>query len=913
MAVFNNRTSSAQSLWRTSSLVALAAASLMAAPAMAAGAVAADEDQPATAQGPDGADNTIIVTGTRRTDRTVAESPVPIDVFSANDIKVQASPQLQTILKNLVPSFNQSRNALGDASAFVRPPNLRGLPPDQILVLVNGKRMHRSALVQVAGGSLSAGSQGADLSQISAPSIGRVEVLRDGAAAQYGSDAIAGVINIGLSRADSGYTVNARYGQTYRGDGEDLQLSANAGFKLGDGGFFNLTGEFIDQRVWDRSFVRPEIPPLIAAGITPKYPTGNRRGQPENRAYRVVWNSELPVGDGDAVYFFGNYGWQRQGNDFNVRRPIAVTIPQEDRRALFVGSETFGKSVATAYLDQIGITPTGEPLFDVNGATFEASEFFPNGFVPFFEGTNEDMAAVAGYKGETGFGLTFDFSAAFGRNLIRYFMNETLNPSLGPNGPTEFYLGKFVQTETNLNADFSYETDVGFAKPLFFAGGLEFRRESFETGLGDRASWEIGPFANQFLGQLDAMGNPVQLFNANGTPRRQTQGIGSNGFPGFGPDSVIEGGRNSYSIYADVEATPVDNFDIGVAARYDYFNDFGSTFNGKISARFAVNDAIAFRGAASTGFRAPTPGQQFTQTVATGFPGGSPVPVAIATSRPDSITAQYFGAEPLTPEKSVSFSGGVVLTPGSGFNLTVDYYNIRVKDRIGITGLFTVSAADQAALFAAGVPGAFDLGRVQYFTNGFETRTQGVDIVATHRANTDLGNFNTSLAVNYNNTKVLNSKLTANGSELIDAVRRGNIEKSLPRWRAVFAETYTNGMFDFTGRVNYYGKYTTFFNVVGVPAGVDAATFRSVYLNDNGTWPKTFGADVSFDAEVGVTFAERHRFAVGVENLFNTYPDRETRNVYQGVGGQANGNGYADSSPLGYAGGFWYVRAQVKF
>ena len=257
--------------------------------------------QTTTAQAPaaatDGAradGETIIVTGTRRTDRTVAESPVPIDVFTSDDFKAQPSPQLSQIIKTLVPSFNTNRNLLGDASAFVRPPNLRGLPADQILVLINGKRMHRSALVNVAGDALNVGSQGPDLSQISSPAVARIEVLRDGAAAQYGSDAIAGVINIGLNRSDSGINLAARYGQTYEGDGQDIQLTANAGFKLGEG-FINVTGEFIDQEVWDRSVPRPEIAPLIAAGIKPKWPTGNRLGQPENRAYRVVINSAIPA------------------------------------------------------------------------------------------------------------------------------------------------------------------------------------------------------------------------------------------------------------------------------------------------------------------------------------------------------------------------------------------------------------------------------------------------------------------------------------------------------------------------------------------------------------------------------------------------------------------------------------------
>lgn len=894
MAVFNNQTSSAQSLWRTSSLVALAAASLMAAPAMAAGAVAADEDQPTTAQGPDGADNTIIVTGTRRTDRTVAESAVPIDVFNADDFKAQPSPQLGNILKTLVPSFNQNRNLLGDASAFVRPPNLRGLPADQILVLINGKRMHRSALVNVAGDSLNVGSQGPDLSQISSPAVSRIEVLRDGAAAQYGSDAIAGVINIGLSREDSGYNVSARYGQTYEGDGEDLQLTANAGFKLGDGGFVNVTGEFIDQRVWDRSVPRPEIAPLIAAGITPKYPTGNRLGQPENRAYRFVLNSAIPVGDGDEVYAFGNYGWQRQGNDFNVRRPIRVVAQDLPLRP---GTGVFGASIASlAYLDQIGFdAASGRPIYDAEGRTFDDATLFPNGFVPFFEGVNEDMSITGGYKGETEFGLKFDLSGSYGRNQIRYYMNETLNPSLGPDTPTEFYLGKLVQTEYNANLDFSYETEVGFYKPLFIAAGFEFRRETYEVGLGDRASWEPGIYGSQLVQRDDGT-----FFNVN-------KAVGANGFPGFGPDSVVEGGRNSYSAYIDFETDPVENLSIGIAGRYDYFNDFGSTVNGKISLRYAFNDAIAIRGAASTGFRAPTPGQQFTQNVQTAFPQGSPVPVAIATARPDSIVAGYYGAVPLTPEKSTSFSGGFVITPGSGFNLTADYYNIRVRDRIGITSSFVVTPAARIVLDGLGVPNAFDLGEVNYFTNGFRTRTQGVDVVLTHRANTDFGSFNTSLAVNWNETKV-----TDRSPLLINNTRLGNIEESNPKWRAVLSESFTKGIFDMTARLNYFSKFTTYFNPVGsVPAGVDPVAFRELY--PAGSWPKTFGADISMDLEVGLTFAENYRFAIGAENIFNAYPDRETRNAYPSTGGQANGSIYPGSAPLGQMGGFYYARITAKF
>ena len=890
------------------SLLALTLAGF-AAPALAA------EDQAAAPAAESREDTTIIVTGTRRTDRTVSESAVPIDVFTADDFKAQPSPQLQNIIKTLVPSFNQNRNLLGDASAFVRPPNLRGLPADQILVLINGKRMHRSALVQVTGDALNVGSQGPDLSQISSPAVSRIEVLRDGAAAQYGSDAIAGVINIGLNRADNGLNLAARYGQTYRGDGEDLQLSANAGFKLGDGGFFNITGEFIDQNVFDRSVARPEIAPLIAAGITPPRPTGNRLGQPSNRAYRVVWNAAVPVGDGDEVYAFGNYGWQRQSNDFNYRRPIAVSAADIPLRP---GTGNFGKSIGTPwYLDRIGTdSATGRPIYDAEGRTFSDTSIFPNGFVPVFEASIEDLSIVGGYKGSTEGGVKYDITAAYGRNQIRYFMYDTLNPSLGPASPTDFYLGKVTQQEYNINADFSYETDIGLYKPLFLAAGVEFRRETFAVGLGDRASWEPGIYGSQLVER-----NDLTRFNV-------TKAVGANGFPGFGPDSVAEGGRNNYSIYLDSEIQPAEGFEVGIAARYDYFNDFGSTFNGKVSARWAINDVIALRGAASTGFRAPTPGQQFTQNTQTNFPQGSPVPVAVQTARPDSISAQFYGAKELTPEKSTSFSGGFVVTPGSGFNLTVDAYNIVVKDRIGITSSINTTPADQQALLALGLTTALDLGQVNYFTNGFRTRTQGFDVVLSHRTDTAIGRFNSSLAVNYNRTKVTDRRTIALSAirptdtrvlSLIDNTRKGNIEDSNPRWRAVLSTNYTSGAFDLTVRANYFGKFTTYFNPVGsIPAGVDPVAFRALYPAPNAAagipeWGKTFGAEIGIDVEAGFTIAENYRLAVGVENLFNNYPDVETRNAYPSTGGQANGSIYPGASPLGQAGGFWYVRATAKF
>jgi iron complex outermembrane recepter protein len=878
----------------------------------------------------------LVVTGTRRTDRTALESSVPIDVFTAEDFRAQPAPQLQTILQTLVPSFNQQRNLLGDASAFVRPPTLRGLPADQILVLINGKRMHRSALVQVAAGALNAGAQGADLSQISSPAVGRVEVLRDGAAAQYGSDAIAGVINIGLRR-DTGYEVTARYGQSYRGDGEDAQLTAFYGAKLGnDGGFFNITGEFIDQQVFDRSVNRPAIAPLAALGIVPDQPTGNRLGGPENRAYRATINTEIPAGDA-IFYAFANYGWQRQGNDFNYRAPVTTTHAPIAGRP---GTNTTSRAIPPVFLDSIGFDAQGRPQWDINGATFNLfndNRFpsFRNGFIPFFNATNEDVGIVAGLKGAE-WGINYDFSLMYGTNQIRYFMDDTVNASLGPNTPTKFYMGKFVQKEFNFNADFNTTAEIGFAKPLFIAWGFEARREAFEVGLGDRASWEVGQFASQRLFQCTLGGAPVPCTTPGASAptfvRTQTVLPGSNGFQGFGPASVIEGGRNNYSAYLDFESTPVDTLDVGVAVRYDHFDDFGDTFNGKISARWEIIDALAVRGAFSTGFRAPTPGQQFTQNLTTGFPFGSTAPLGIQTARPDSPIGQFYLAQPLSPEKSTSFSGGFVLQPGGGFSVTLDYYNIKVTDRIGISGLINPNVVnpngltDAQFLLSQGIAEAAELGAVRYFTNAFSTRTQGVDLVAQHKMDSGLGRFNTSLAVNYNQTRVLETRVIdgtlASGRVLsnfrpVDAVRVGNIEGAVPRWRGVLSESYQNGIFDATARLNYFGSFTSFFDPITTGIGPTPSVGINTLAEARALYPvpfsKKFGAQASFDIEVGVTLQERYRIAVGAQNLFNTFPERETRNIFPATGGAANGSIYNDFAPIGQLGGFWYVRTSAKF
>jgi len=815
--------------------------------------------------------DTIIVTGTRRTDRTVAESAVPVDVFSAGDLASQSTSDIKAAIKNLVPSFNLQRNALFDGSAFVRPPTLRGLPPDETLVLINGKRVHRSALVQVSGGSLAAGSQSADLSQIPAAAIERVEVLRDGAAAQYGSDAIAGVLNFGLKRNAEGLQLTARYGEYYEGDGRDIQLSGNLGLKLGSqGGFVNLTAEYVNANDTNRAVQRPDAVVLESLGYDVKQPV-TKFGSPDTEAYRFFVNSELPLGDNDTLYFFGNYGHSDQVIDFNYRRPVAVTTTGPAGTPF-----TFGKSINLYYLDR-----NSDGTWNADGATWSDATVFPNGFTPRFRSTNTDVSGVGGYKGETAFGLKYDASLGYGQNRIKYYISDTLNPSLGPDSPTSFYAGSLEQRELNANLDVSYPLEVGLASPLNIAGGLEWRRESFLIGAGEQASYEQGIYASQTVRRTD------------GTTFLVTHPVGSNGFPGYGPTSIVDRSRASYAAYLDVEADITSRFTLSGAVRYEHFADFGGTTNVKATARYAINDVIALRGAASTGFRAPTPGQLYLRNLQTAFIGTNPVPVQVATLSAEDPAAQYYGASKLTPEESVNLSGGVVLTPGSAFTATLDYYNIKVTNRIGLTSRFSVTDADRVALAALGVVDPNSLGQVQYFTNGFATRTQGVDFVASYRANTGWGKLSSQLAVNYNHTKLTSRRTItlADGrtGQLIDDVRKRDIETLLPRWRGVFTQTAEVGQFDLTARANYFGKFT------------------NNQLPANGG-NKTFGAEVSFDLELGVKVADRFRIAVGAENLFDNYPDRESRLLFPSTNAPSSGFIYPDGSPLGVLGGFWYLR-----
>ncbi|ODU35122.1 MAG: TonB-dependent receptor [Sphingopyxis sp. SCN 67-31] len=788
----------------------------------------------------------IIVTGTRRAGITAVESARPVDIVSSDTLSRQGSSNINDALKTAVPSLNVQKFVAQDGSAFVRPFSLRGLPPDQTLVLVNNKRRHRSALVQITNQPLAAGAQGADLSVIPSIAIKSIEVLRDGAAAQYGSDAIAGVINFRLKDASEGLELVARYGQYYEGDGEDYTVQANAGLPLTADGFFNISGEYVRSKPTSRGAQRPDAQALIDAGNTAVPVPAQRWGNVNSEAARLFINAEVATGDDATAYLFGNYSWSTGDTEFFYRNPAARP-------------DVFGSV----------------PLTNVpGGPRFSFATQFPGGFTPVFGTEIKDLSLAGGLKGETR-GLNYDFSAIIAQNSIQYKLSNTINPSLGPDSPTSFRPGKVAQRETQFHADFSYPWETGvFAEPLNIAFGAEFRRETFEITAGDVASYIAGPYARVIDPDT---GQPIGL------------AVGSSGFPGYDPSTAGTFSRSNWAAYVDLEGDVARGLTLGLAGRFEDFSDFGSTFNWKASGRYEITDWFALRGSVSTGFRAPTPGQSNISDVATNVDLNSGGLLLTATRPPTDPVAQFYGARPLDREKSKNIAAGVVFDLPGGWVFTVDYFNIKVEDRIALTSRIPITAADRAAMLSQGIdPG--DVQSVRFFGNFFDTKTEGVDAVFSKNWRLDSGlNLGLTASLNYTKNRITNVR----DPRAVDRERRIEISAFNPKWRGNITASAESGPFSAQLRASYYGKWTDAVpNAVPTPNAFD----------------QTFDAQWLVDLEVSYDLTENFRLAVGADNLFDVYPDKDLR-----PGQTLNGIVYPQFSPFGFSGGFWYARGTMKF
>jgi iron complex outermembrane recepter protein len=873
--------------------------------------------QPAFAQNSDNAEDrdnnvtpaaseekSIVVIGSRRTDRSDTDSSSPVDVIGSEELQGQPQANLLDVVRNLVPSFYVPQNTISDASTFVRAPSLRGLGADQILVMINGKRYNRSALVQVYTGgdtALSFGSQGADVANIPAIALKNLQVLRDGATAQYGSDAIAGVINYQL-RDDTGFDVQALWGQQYEGDGDRKQIAANVGLKLGENGFVNLSGEYFDSKGTSRGATRPIALELArtqpgVAGSIPNLSNGlpvQIWGSSPSDGYKLFLNSAIDVSDNAQLYLIANYAHSKANQSFNYRSPISAPVPLAIDNG--TGTPATASPGRNGSFNPIFLTPcpAGNATCPADGFvndanTFSFASIYPGGFTPRFIGKVDQFYGVAGVKGEAESGFTYDFSATLARNSLSLSMTNSLSPSYGPESQTEFFFGKLIQREQNLNLDLTYPLEVGFFSPVTLSGGAEFRREEYETTVGDEQSYGAGPFARQLLYNLVSPGVYTPALNT-ATPPAQiiaTQSPAASGYGGVSPTFAGKNSQQSYAVYIGAETDITEQFTAGIAGRWERYDTFGSTVVGKINARYDFTDAIAIRVTAGTGFHAPSPGQNNTQIVTTNFRSGNQVQTG--TYPVTSDIAQFYGATSLNPEKSVNLGAGIVLKPADRLTLTLDGYTVKVKNRIGISQTFTVDQDDLDALPSLATVGLD--GDVNYFTNGFDTRTSGLDFVANYRTSLAGGPLSLTLAYNYNKSKV-----TDFDPLVISPEQRFNISNLPPKHRVNASVNWQIGNFSINARENYYGSWA---NELEYPG-------------------QRFGAKFVTDLDISYTFADHYTLTLGANNLFDTYPDRiaasTTNPIFALTNSLADGQIYPRSGgPFGINGGFYYVRVAIDY
>lgn len=639
--------------------LASAVKAALAAALLLSSSIVAAQDSPPPATPETSTLDTVSVLGSRTKPRTVSSSAVPIDIISGEEFRNQGATDALDQLKVLVPSFNVSTIPIDDAASLIRPANLRGLPPDNTLLLVNGKRFHRAAVITFLGHGLSDGAQGPDLSVFPSLALEQVDVLRDGAAAQYGSDAIAGVINFGLKKIREGGTAEVFAGKYYEGDGLTTQYSAQIGLPLTERGFATLTAEWRKADDTSRSVQRDDAAAAAAAGYPGVGDPAQVWGSPKiDDDLKFVANLGLTT-DSVDFYLFGNYAKRDVDGGFYYRDPTS-------RSGVY--SNDGGETLLVGNLTGVGACPTialrdggGNllPYSTVSGAVaalpancFTFLSSLPGGFTPRFGGKLEDSSIFAGAKGNWG-DWYWDVSGSWGRNDIEFIIYNTVNASLGPDQPAGLYFkpGGNTQTEKSFNLDVTRDFETGFtAQPLRLAAGAEWREESFKISPGDGPSTAIGPLTQQGFA------------------------LGSNGFNGFSTRTAGTLDRANWAAYADLEAQVTERFLLAGALRFEDYDSFGSTTTGKITSRFDFNEHFALRGAYNTGFRAPTPGQANISQISTVF-GGTALE-DIATLPPTNPIAQLKGARPLTPEESKNVSLGAVWTDGDWL-VTLDGYQIK--------------------------------------------------------------------------------------------------------------------------------------------------------------------------------------------------------------------------------------------
>ena len=749
--------------------------------------------------------DTLIVTGTRVSDRTVAESQSPIDIITSETLTASGTTELATALARALPSLNFPRPALVDGSSGVRPAQLRGLSPDQVLVLVNGKRRHLAGQLNV-NGSIGRGSQAVDLNTIPVSAIERVEVLRDGASAQYGSDAIAGVVNLVLKGSGEGGSLVVDAGQYSAGDGRQTRLSGDTGVSFGDGrGFVHVAGQISQQDETNRA--------------------GPYRGTAPNTGN----NPDV----GEVAFKFGDPAVDYQGVSANAGFDFS------DRLSAYATTIASNRDI------------TSFAFYRSPGHNALVPQVYPDGYVPEINQISQDRSLVAGLKGSTEGGFTWDISYNYGISKLLFYTRNSINYALGVGSPSSFYDGSLEYTHNIVNADFTQPLEWGLAYPVTLSFGAEYREEKWNQSPGE---------ANSYTGS------------------------GAQGFGGFTSLNAGQHKRDNVAVYAGLEADFTDRFSAGLAGRYEDYSDFGSETSGKLSARYAFSDAVALRGTVSSGFRAPSLAQQNYQAVTSTFSNN--VFTERGTFPATSLAARTLGAEPLTAETSLSYSLGLVLQPVDRLYVTVDAYQIDIDDRIVLSSSINTNAATQALLASVGVTGvtAFN-----YFTNAADTQTRGVDVVGSYAIPLDASTVNLTAGYSYAKTEVTRVAPNPQVLEELGLVyarfgrdERGRIEEGAPRDKIVLGSTWNLARWDLTLGATRYGEFT--------------ARNATNPAND-----QTFGAKWFLDASVAYRPSENWALTLGADNVLNEYPDEV---IF------ANANSgqfkYSSLSPGGFNGAYVY-------
>lgn len=799
--------------------------------------------------------STVMLVGSRSPKRTAINTAVPVDVIDfENNIVQLGKVEINELLQYAAPSFNASKQSGSDGADHIDPASLRGLGPDQTLVLINGKRRHQSSLINLFG-TRGRGNTGTDLNAIPAASIKRIEVLRDGAAAQYGSDAIAGVINIVLkddvdeltgSISYGAYSTNAdvdtsaftddayglwntdgyrldthqdgnAIGEDKSFDGGSFKLGANYGFGIGEkGGYANFTTEYINKK----------------KTLRPTFDFRKGFGEAAIEGFNFFGNLGIPVSDNTEIYAFGGRNYR----------------------------------------------DTDAYAFTRNGGARVVTSIYPNGYTPRITSIILDNSVSAGVRTKTASGWNVDISNTYGKNNFHYYIKGTLNASLEGASPTDFDAGGHTLSQNTLNADFSkYYEDILSGMNLAF--GAEYRTERFTIYAGEEGAYGTFDDNGVLITDPTTQSQPIDPDSGDVRPG------GSQGFPGYGPANEVDRSRSNASLYADGEFDLTDAFLVSVAARYENYSDFGGTLNGKLATRYKVSDNINLRGSLSTGFRAPSLAQIYYNLRFTNFIGGVASDQLLSPN--NSPVTKSFGIGALQEEKSTN--AGLGFTANfSKFTATADLYYIDVKDRIVLTGTFAA-------------PSLPNVDSAQFFANGADTETTGLDLVLTYKDSFNENNIGISLLANFNNMVIKNVKNGALDEQTFFGERdKAFLLASAPESKITAMLNYDRHKFNAGLNITRFAEVA----LIDFQAFEDPADYGG-FENQIAAATDTYSAKIVTDLNLGYALSDSLKLNVGANNLFNVYPDQQDD--------WTEGGGYWDSVQMGFGGAYYYSRLNYNF